>query len=51
MATISSLGIGSGLDSESIVTKLVELEKLTRPCADSYTTKLPYSTEVLEEQA
>jgi flagellar hook-associated protein 2 len=27
MATISSLGIGSGLDSESIVTKLVALEK------------------------
>ena len=27
MATISSLGIGSGLDSESIVTKLAALEK------------------------
>jgi flagellar hook-associated protein 2 len=27
MATISSLGIGSGLDSEAIVTKLVALEK------------------------
>ena len=27
MATISSLGIGSGLDSESIVTKLVALER------------------------
>ncbi|MEN9437475.1 MAG: hypothetical protein RIR09_2130 [Pseudomonadota bacterium] len=27
MATISSLGVGSGLDSESIVTKLVALEK------------------------
>jgi flagellar hook-associated protein 2 len=27
MSTISSVGIGSGLDANSIITKLVELEK------------------------
>ena len=27
MASLSSLGVGSGLDAESIVTKLVAIEK------------------------
>ena len=36
MASLSSLGVGSGLDAETIVTKLVALEK--QP-ADTLTTK------------
>ena len=36
MASLSSLGVGSGLDAETIVTKLVALEK--QP-ADALTTK------------
>ena len=44
MATISSLGVGSGLDLESIVTKLVDLEKspLTqlKTQAATYTAKI-----------